>query len=425
MVPKGDGVYVQRRWVAVAVAATVLLVPAYLVTKAGEGDPTATAPASTATSTTSAVRVGPSSGPSSVTPATGSVLASSTTAVPTRSAPSAQTRLVRLMRLTGNLSAKSVDASHGLVFAQNMMYQHSISVFAADGRLLRTIPDTVDLAALGIPGHPGLSRGAPVEMAYSPDGRTAWVSNYSMYGAGFLPEGRDACTGPAGTSRSFLYRIDTSTYAITAAVEVGYVPKYVAVTPDGRSVLVTNWCSMDLDVVDAASNRVSATIPVTGPHPRGIAVTADSRTAYVAVMGAGKVVRVDLRTRKVTDFARTGDGPRHVVLSPDGHTLYVTNNGSGTVSAVDAATGRVLRDAVMGRQPRSMAISPDGTALYVVNYSSSSVSKVRTSDLTVTQTVPVDGLPIGITYEQTRRAVWVSCYSGVIDVFDDSRLAAS
>ena len=60
------------------------------------------------------------------------------------------------------------------------------------------ISDEVDLAAFGEEGHSGSSRGAPVEMAFSPDGKTAWVSNYSMYGEGFAPEGKDACTGPEG-----------------------------------------------------------------------------------------------------------------------------------------------------------------------------------------------------------------------------------
>ena len=75
--------------------------------------------------------------------------------------------------------------------------------------LVRTIPDAVDLSAFGVAGHPAISKGAPVEAAYSKDGRTAYVSNYSMYGAGWGPEGSDECHPSDGYDSSFVYRVDT------------------------------------------------------------------------------------------------------------------------------------------------------------------------------------------------------------------------
>jgi YVTN family beta-propeller protein len=337
--------------------------------------------------------------------------------------PSARTAMVRILRLTGDLAPKSVVASkQGLVLAQNMMYKHTVSAFRADGALLATIDDSVDLARFGVKGHPGTSKGSPVEVAFTPDGRHAWISNYSMYGKGYGPEGLDTCTKGDGTSPSTVYRVDTRTFAIDRVVAVGSVPKYVAVTPDGKTVLVTNWCSWDLSVVDAASGRQVARIPLGGKYPRGIAVSPDSRTAYIALMGSDRVVRVDLGARTVHPYARTGDGPRHIVESPDGRYLYVTNNGDGTVSKLDRATGRVLKWVRTGKEPRSMAISPDGGAVYSVNYESSTVTKLRTSDLGVVDEVRTDYHPIGITYEPTKKAVWVACYGGSILVFDDSRL---
>jgi YVTN family beta-propeller protein len=337
--------------------------------------------------------------------------------------PSARTAMVRVLRLTGDLTPKSVVASkQGLVFAQNMMYKHTVSAFRADGALLRTISDSVDLAKYGVQGHAGTSKGSPVEMAFTPDGRYAWVSNYSMYGKGYGPEGLDTCTRGDGTSPSTVYRIDTRTFAIDKVVAVGSVPKYVALTPDGKTVLVTNWCSWDLSVINAATGKETARIPLGGKYPRGIAVSPDSRTAYIALMGSDRVVRVDLAGRTVHPFAQTGDGPRHIVESPDGRYLYVTNNGDGTVSKVERRTGKVLKWVRTGVEPRSMAISPDGAAIYSVNYESSTVTKLRTADLTVVDEVKTDHHPIGITYEPTRKMVWVACYGGSILVFDDSRL---
>ena len=91
------------------------------------------------------------------------------------------------------------------------------------------------------------------------------------------------------------------------------------------------------------------------------------------------------------------------------------------MSEVDATTGKTLREVQVGSEPRSMAISPDGGAIYVGNYGSSTVSKIRTKDFEVVQTEKTDALPIGITYEPTKKRVWVASYGGSIIVFDDSR----
>ena len=337
----------------------------------------------------------------------------------------ANSSLVQVQRITGDLSPKSIVASEkGQLFAQNMMYTHTMSVFTADGALQKTIPDSVDLADFGVEGHPGTSQGAPVEMAFSPGGDTAWVSQYSMYGEGFLPEGADACEGPEGISNSYVYKVDTASLEITDVIEVGAVPKYVAVTPDGSTVLVSNWCSMDLSVIDVEQGEVTSTVPLGGDNPRGIAVSPDSSTAYVALMGADRTVAVDLGAGSVKpDFSYVSDAPRHVLVSPNGAAVYVSNNNEGTIAELDAATGEATRVVATGGQPRSMTMSPDGAALYVGNYASSTVSKVSTESFEVMQTVPTDDLPIGITYEPTKGRVWVACYGGSLLVFDDTRAA--
>lgn len=421
--------YARRRLLALlaVLAAVALLVrggmslAASVTEPASAAGPTMKATRSTGTATT------PAPGPSVPTQAVEVPAPTPSTAGPRGApGPSGETTMVRTMRLAfESMRPKSIVAGPGgLLFAQNMMYRHSVTVFRPDGALLKTIPDSVDLADHGITGHPGTSQGAPVEVAFTPDGRHAYVSNYSMYGAGWGPEGLDACRAGDGTDTSTVYKISTETFTIEKVIPVGSVPKYVAVTPDGRTVLVTNWCSWDLSVIDTATDTETARIPLGGTYPRGIVVSPDSRTAYVALMGSDRLVTVDLATKTVAAFAQPGDSPRHIVISPDAKYLYVSNNRSANVVKIDRATGAILGAAHTGDQPRSVAISSDGQAIYVVNYAAGSMSKVRTSDMTVLQTVPTDGEPIGITYEPTTKSVWVACYIGSLFVFDDSRKAA-
>jgi YVTN family beta-propeller protein len=303
--------------------------------------------------------------------------------------------------------------------AQNMIYNHTVTVFNSDGEWITTIPDTVKLADFGITGYPeGTVKGGPVELAFSPDKKKAYTSNYSMYGPGFSHEGHDTCDPSSNIDTSFVYRIDVGTNTIDQVIPVGKVPKYVATTPDGKYVLVTNWCSYNLDVIDVATHKVVKELEV-GAYPRGIAISPDSVTAYVAIMGSTQIKVVNLGSFEVTSFKGVGSGPRHIVISPDGDYLYVTLNAEGRVAKIDAHTGEVIKKVATGSAPRSMDISADGESLYVVNYESSTVSKVTTDDMNEVQELRTAYHPIGITYDRKTGRVWVACYSGEIEIFDD------
>ena len=133
----------------------------------------------------------------------------------------------------------------------------------------------MNLADFGYEGYPETNQGAPVEAAFSPDGAYAYVSNYSMYGPGFGPEGDDECTPSSGYDDSFVYRISLEKLEIDDAYRVGSVPKVVVVTPDGRFVLVANWCTWDLSVISTKKGREVRRIPM-GEYQRGVAVSPGS-----------------------------------------------------------------------------------------------------------------------------------------------------
>jgi len=328
-------------------------------------------------------------------------------------------RLVEVDRIGGEISPKSLLATPtGLVFAQNMMYTHSVTVYDRSLRLVATISDEVQPTDLGV-DLDGSYRGAPVEAAATPDGRYVYVSNYSMYGPGYR-EGSDVCSPQDGYPESFVYRIDTRSFEIDQMIEVGAVPKYLAVTPDGDTLLVANWCSYDLSVVDTAQAEEVRRIPI-GRYPRGIAVDPDSQTAWIAAMGAAQIAEVDLDRYEIRDRPEVGGGPRHLQISPDGRHLYVTLNADGVVAKVDAESGERVAAVETGRAPRSAVLSADGTALYVVNYESDTVTKLATETMDVVQTLPVDHHPIGITYDDATQRLWVASYSGTITVFQDGR----
>lgn len=325
-------------------------------------------------------------------------------------------KMVLIKTVSGTISPKSVLASDaGIISAHNMMYNHSVTIYDAnDSELIATVPDSVVLSDFGYSQYSGTYKGAPVEGAFSPDGKYLYFTNYAMYGKGFYKEGHDTCSPASGYDASFLSRINLETKKIDAVFPVGSVPKVVKVTPNNKYILVSNWCSYTVTVISVESGKTVKTIKI-GRYPRGIAITDDSQYAYVAEMGGSNIHRISLQ-----DFTKTlvpvGVNPRAVVISPDQTKLYVTMNVSGKVQAWDLVNNRTIKSVKTGEAARSLDISSDGSALFVVNFNSDTVSKVRTSDMKVLQTIKICNEPIGVTYDSSTNRTWVACYGGALKV---------
>ena len=336
-----------------------------------------------------------------------------------------QTTLHRVGTVRGQIRPKSVVASgRGFVIAENMMYRHSVTVYDTKGDLVRTIRDKVNLSTLGWPDFPTPVSGAPVEAAFSPDGGTAYVTNYSMYGKGFPRPGWDLATPEDRVDDSFVYRIDLASGEITGAARVGAVPKFIAASPDGRWIIVANWASWDLSVIDVDTFREIKRIPI-GPEPRGIAFLPDSSGAFVTTQYhdarrgyPAELYRLDAADWKLTAI-RTDLGryPRHIVLDAAGRYLYASMTGDVKVIKVDTTTGKIVGSVRTGSAPRTIVLSDDGLSLYVVNYDDDTLVKVATSDMRVLQRLATGHHPVGVTFEPTTRTVWVSCYSGTLMLF--------
>ena len=333
--------------------------------------------------------------------------------------------LVKTIR--GDISPKSVvHSGKGLFFAQNMMYRHTITVYDREYNLVKTISDRVKLSDYGhkqiqgnqIQGNQ-THRGSPVEASFSHDGKYAWVSNYKMYGPGFNRPGTDVCHSSGNYDPSYLYRINTDTLKKEQVIPVGSVPKFTAVSPDNRFVLVSNWCTYDLSIIDTQSNREIKRLKL-GRYPRGIAIDPNSEKAYIAIMGSSDIAVVNLKEPQsftLQWLRNIGASPRHLNIDPDGKYLYVSLNAEGNIAKIDLSTNQVVNKVRTGNAPRSMTISDDGEFLYVVNYNSNTMSQVRSSDMKVMQSVRTEAHPIGITYDSKTHQVWVACYSGSLMVF--------
>ncbi|MDO5493381.1 MAG: beta-propeller fold lactonase family protein, partial [Nesterenkonia sp.] len=332
---------------------------------------------------------------------------------------SAETRMSHAETVTGDISPKSVVASgDGTVIANNMMYRHTVTLYDAESReLTQTLDDTVDAGDFDVEDVSGEITGAPVEAVWTSDGQYAYVSQYQLTGVGAPAE--DDCASGEAIAESVVYRYSVEEEDWDQVIEVGRVPKYVALSPDDSTLLVSNWCDRSLSVVDTETARETEQIPLNS-MPRGIVVLPDQTTAYVTAMYADEVYRVDLDSGESEVAFTTGERPRHLVLDESGEAMYLTVAGADRLLKIDPASGEVVDEVTTGQEPRSMAISADGTALYVVNYDEDTVSKFDAETMEEIQRETTGGMPVGVTYEPTTETVWVADYAGSLTVFDDT-----
>jgi YVTN family beta-propeller protein len=163
-------------------------------------------------------------------------------------------------------------------------------------------------------------------------------------------------------------------------------------------IFVSNEKSGDVTVINGSDNRVLATIAV-GKRPRGIHVSADGKTIYVALSGtpisappqldakgnpifqrgkddddddtvksdksADAIGIVDIAQRKLTGKIQSGSDPEEFSLSKDGAKLYVSNEDVKTSSVINIATGKVEHIIPVGQEPEGVATAPDGKRYYV------------------------------------------------------------
>ena len=210
----------------------------------------------------------------------------------------------------------------------------------------------------------------------------------------------------------------------------------------GELAYVTNEAGRTLSVIDVATDRVVATIPV-GTRPRGVRLAPGGRAVYVALSGSPRcpptmpdtecarlqadrsldgIAEVDAVARRVRRVLPGGTDPEQFALSPDGRRLYAANEDAGAASIVDVPTGRVLMSVPVGREPEGVRVSPDGRLAYVTSEAGNTVTALDAQTGRVRWHTTVDARPRDLVATADGRHLYVSTeVGGSVDVLDGQR----
>ena len=241
--------------------------------------------------------------------------------------------------------------------------------------------------------------------------------------------------GPAPTSHGTLIVLDKAgaaaqlvslkTGKVEATLPTGVGPHEVAVSPDGRTAVVTNYGEQtpgsSLTLLDLQGRKVAGTIELPGyTRPHGLAFLPGGKSVAVTVEQQKSVLVVDLEKRAVSHALETGkDGSHMVVLAPDGKRAYVANVGSGSLSVLDLAEKKAVGHVATAAGAEGLDISPDGKEVWVANNKANSISIVDAGSLEVRKTFACSAFPLRVKFLPGGKQVLVSAtMSGELVLLD-------
>ena len=182
-------------------------------------------------------------------------------------------------------------------------------------------------------------------------------------------------------------------------------PHEAAASPDGRSVVVTNYNKQGvgpqktLSVIALPSGDTIKTIDLgeyRAPHdvrwvdPARVVVTSEANQALLLVnISSGAIERV----------FRTEAGVSHMLaLSTDRTRLYCSNMRDGSVSAFDFKTGAKIKDVKTGKECEGVGVTPDGRWVWAGNRAEDTISIIDTQSLEVVKRISSPGFPYRVQF---------------------------
>lgn len=289
---------------------------------------------------------------------------------------------------------------------------------------------------------PKFFSGKPVEAILTHEGKYLWVTYYRR------------SFDELGLEPSAVAVIDTATEKILRVLGTGSISKYIAASPNGKWLAISNWGDNTIGLYDIRSDKVQEfkelSLMVVGERlslknleanrdkdcgfcVRGLEFSKDGRYLFAGRMKGGGIAVFDLNevdkgqapVYRGTVFG-IQPGPRDIHRSPDGETLYIGCNSSGSVAKIKTqalidlvkdktatnvrlpSKSELFQKKFVGLGVRSFKVSPDGKYLFIAVNNTSEVVVVNASDLSVIARLPVDSYPVGLSLSADGSQLWVT-----------------
>jgi YVTN family beta-propeller protein len=215
-----------------------------------------------------------------------------------------------------------------------------------------------------LPTQPG-----PHEVALSPDGRTAYITDFGIFVRGDHPHSEQGNT---------ITVIDIPSQTIKATFNLGNnkAPHGIAVSHDGKYLWLTTDTPPAATEVDAAAGQVLHVWPTGQQGGHLLVASRDEKKLYVSNTNSGTVSVIDRATGSTRTIS-TGPGTEGIWISPDGREVWVTSRANSKISIIATDKDAVIATLDSGgKGPARVRFTPNGKQVWILNPGSREVTAV-------------------------------------------------
>jgi YVTN family beta-propeller protein len=228
-------------------------------------------------------------------------------------------------------------------------------------------------------------RGGGGQLAMAPNGKTLYVAsantitpvNVATNTAGKRivvakqPDGPEALAVTPNSKT--VYAVNTVTVVpINAATDKAGRPIHTGATfvglvftPNGKRAYVLGGSNVVI-LINTITNKVEKAITVgpPGADPWAIAITPNGKTVYITNYGTGTVVPINTATNKTGKPIKVGAEPTFIAVAPNGKTIYAVS--ADAVYPIRIATNKAEKPIRIAKfSPIAIAITPNGMTAWI------------------------------------------------------------
>lgn len=215
------------------------------------------------------------------------------------------------------------------------------------------------------------------------------------------PDGRSLLVGDTvGNEMLFL---DPATAALQKRMPIAD-PYQLAFSPNGKFLVVNGLARNQVDVYDGASMQLLKRFPIAS-MPSHLDYAPDSSRVFVSLQGTDSLVAIDLNRLAILWKEKVGKTPAGV-LWHDGRVL-VADMGTDYVAVVDPTDGHVVDRVHTGRGAHNLFLSPDRKIVWVNNRVGGTTTSLDAATLAPIRSYAIPGGPDDIAFAPDGR-LWIT-----------------
>jgi len=217
-----------------------------------------------------------------------------------------------------------------------------------------------------------------------------------------LPSGEDPEQFILHPDNKHLYIANEDDATVVAQIDVGVEPEGMAVSHDGKWVIVTSETSNMAHWVDTQTNEVVANTLV-DQRPRDAEFSGDDKELWVSSEIGGTVAVIDVATKQtkqtlsfeIQGISREKLQPVGMELTADGKLAFIALGPANHVAVVDRSSMEVIKYILVGKRVWHLALTPEQDKLYTTNGVSGDVTVIDVASLRPKKTIKVGRYPWG------------------------------